>query len=52
MNAAEKVAAFHLPAVAEVELSAKCGYNNRRNQIPPLDGAVYSTNRPVYNTTD
>lgn len=48
----EKVAAFYLFAVAKIEFGAENGYNNRRNQIPPLDGAVYNTNRPVNNTTD
>lgn len=51
-DATEKVAAFHLFAVAKIEFGAESGYNNRRNQIPPLGGAVYNTNRPVYYTTD
>lgn len=52
MNAAEKVAAFHLPAVAEVEFGAKCSYNNCRYQIPPFNGTIYNPNRSVYDTTD
>lgn len=51
-DAAEKFAAFHLFAVAKIEFGAESGYNNCRNQIPPLGGAVYNTNRPVYYTTD
>ena len=51
-DATKQVATFYLFAIAEVEFGAKCGYNNCRYQIPPLDGAVYNTNRPVYNTTD
>ena len=50
--ATEEVAAFHLFAVAKIEFGAESGYHNRRNQIPPLGGAVYNTNRPVNNTTD
>lgn len=37
LAAAEKVSAFHLFAVAKIEFGAESGYNNRRNQIPPLD---------------
>ena len=51
-DATEKVAVFHLFAVAEIEFGAESGYNNRRNQIPPLDGSIDNTNRPVYNTAD
>lgn len=50
--ATEKIAAFHLFAVAKIEFGAESGYNNRRNQIPPLDSSIDNTNRPIYNTTD
>ena len=52
LDATEEVAAFHLFAVAEVESGAESGYNNRRNQIPPLDRTIDNTNHPVYYTTD
>lgn len=51
-DATEEVAAFYLFAVAEIEFGAESRYHYRRNQIPPLDGAVYYMYRPVYNTTD
>lgn len=51
-DATEKVATFHLFAVAKVEFGAESGYNNRRNQIPPLYRSIDNTNRPIYNTTD
>ena len=37
LDTTEKVAAFHLFAVAKIEFGAESGYNNRRNQIPSLD---------------
>lgn len=51
-DATEKVTAFHLFAVTKIEFGAESGYNNRRNQIPPLDRSIDNTNRPIYNTTD
>lgn len=46
------VAAFHQFAVAKIEFGAESGYKNCRNQVPPFNGAIYNTNRPVYNATD
>lgn len=52
LDATENVAAFYLFAVAKIEYGAENGYNNRRNQIPPLDRSIDNTNRSIYNTTD
>lgn len=51
-DATKQVAAFHLFAVAEVELDAESGDDNRCYQVPPLDGSIYDTDCPVYYTTD
>lgn len=52
LDATEKVSAFHLFAVAKVELDAESRHHDSSYQIPPFNGAIYNTNRPVYNATD
>lgn len=51
-DATKQVAAFHLFAVAEVELGAESGDDNRCYQVPPLDGSIHDTDCPVYYTPD
>ena len=51
-DATKQVAAFHLFAVAEVELDAESGDDNRCYQVPPLYESIHDTDCPVYYTTD